>query len=59
MNANKTILTVTVEVLSIDSTPALLSDVAEQIRGEFHNGSLTSSDGDRVTWKTESTPVEF
>jgi len=59
MKAQKVTLTVKVEALHIDSTPALLAEVANRIRGEFPHGQLTSEDGDTVTWSTETENVEF
>ena len=59
MKANKTIITVKVEVLHVDCTGGLLSDVSEQIRAGYHNGSLTADDGDTVEWKVELSPIEF
>lgn len=59
MKATKTTMTITIEVLSVDSIPALLSDVAERVRAEFPNGSLTACDGDHVEWKVEQKDVKF
>ena len=59
MKANKVTLTVTVEVLHMDAAPAQLHEVAARIRDEFTSGQLVAEDGDTVTWKTETEPVEF
>jgi hypothetical protein len=39
-----------VEVLSMDSIPALLCDVANEIHQETVAGRLTKEDGDTVSW---------
>jgi hypothetical protein len=59
LKATKTTMTVTVEVLSIDSIPALLANVSQRVCSEFPNGSLTACDGDHVEWKAEQKEVEF
>ena len=40
------------ETLSIDSIPALLADVATQIRNETVSGELVKEDGDTAKWST-------
>ena len=57
VKANKITLTVTVEALSIDSTPTMLHRVADQIKTECIAGTLTMDDGDTVSWHTKSEPV--
>jgi len=52
-------ITIIVEVLSVDSIPALLLEVSEHIRSEFPNGSLTSCDGDYVEWEIKQEEVMF
>ena len=59
MKTNKITVTITVEVLSTDCIAGLVTKAAEQYTNEFHNGSLTADDGDTVTWKTETKPVEI
>lgn len=61
MKANKITVTITVEALSVDSTPHLIREVANHIGNgmEYTNGSLTSDDGDTVTWTATSKTVEF
>jgi len=50
MKANKITMTLKVEVLSMDSIPALLCDVANEIHQETVAGRLTKEDGDTVSW---------
>jgi len=57
MRANKITLSVTVEVLSIDSVPALLNLAADQLRREVAHGNLVMEDGDTIFWQSESKPV--
>jgi hypothetical protein len=59
MKATKTTFTVKVEVLSPDSIPALLCQVATILEVEFPGGSLTAEDGDHVEWSAEQKLVEF
>jgi hypothetical protein len=59
MKAKKITMTITIEVLHVDSIPALLADVSNRIQSEFPEGSLTASDGDHVEWKAEQKDVEF
>lgn len=44
--------TIEVSVVSLDSVPALLRKVADQIQQEFHRGMLVAEDNDEVSWKT-------
>ena len=57
MKANKITMTLKVEVLSMDSIPALLCDVANEIYQETVAGSLTKDDGDTVSWDFKRTQV--
>lgn len=50
MKANKITMALKVEVLSMDSIPALLCDVANEIHQETVAGRLTKEDGDTVSW---------
>lgn len=54
MKAIKTSMTINIEVLDINSIPALLEQVKENIRMEVVEGSATMVDGDFVTWDIES-----
>ncbi len=60
MKANKITVTIKMEMLHIDCVAALVQDAVRQIStDENHNGELIASDGDVVSWKTESKEVEF
>lgn len=59
MKATKYTITITVEVLSMEAAPAIISQTANAIEGSMPEGSLTYDDGDAVSWKTESKNVEF
>jgi hypothetical protein len=50
MKATKYTMSITVEVLSIDSINGLLTTLQEELHGEFTRGSLTADDGDTITW---------
>jgi hypothetical protein len=52
MKIKKIVVTVEVEVLSIDSVYARLVDAAKQINDEQIHGKLCSDDGDTVSWNT-------
>jgi len=57
MKANKITMTLKVEVLSMDAIPALLGDVANEIRQETVSGTLTKEDGDTASWDFKRTQV--
>lgn len=59
MKATKYTLTITIEVLSLDSVPGLLRKVEGELDEEVVSGSATMEDGDSVEWASVSTPVEF
>lgn len=61
MKVDKIKLTIIVEVLDIDSAPALIMECTRLIsRGEQKiEGFLRATDGDEITWKTENTQHEF
>jgi hypothetical protein len=59
MKANKVTVTITVEVLDIDSAPASIHDCARAIHDQNPHGELTSVDGDTVKWETKTEEVEF
>lgn len=59
MQANKFTVTIEVEVLSLDSVPALLHEVIGVMRNENRTGSLLKEDGDYVKWGVKSERVDF
>jgi len=59
MKATKYIITLTMEMLSIDVVPSLLQKAILEISDEYNNGSLTAEDGDSIQWVTKQEPVEF
>ena len=59
MKANKIIVEITTETLSIDCLKSLLSQVIGQIENENENGMLNANDGDSVKWKTTHKLIEF
>ena len=59
MKANKVIVTITVEALSIDCLRGLVYRALEQIADEFESGELLADDGDAVAWETSRSVVEF
>lgn len=59
MQANKFTVTIEIEVLSLDSVPALVSEVATIMRNENRTGSVLKEDGDSVKWGTKSERVDF
>jgi len=59
MRAEKVTVTLQIDVLSIDSVPALLYEAAEHIRSEIEHAIITKSDGDTIDWDISRKPVEF
>jgi hypothetical protein len=59
MKATKYEVKITVDVLSMDSVPAMLYDTANRIKEEYVEGDLSADDGDKVRWETKSSQVEF
>ncbi len=59
MQANKFKVTVGIEVLSLDSVPGLVMEVAEIMQNENRTGSLLKEDGDFIKWGTSSERVDF
>jgi hypothetical protein len=59
MKANKVVVTITVEALSIDCVPSLIRKAAEQIEDEVTSGQLNHDDGDMVDWSTVLQPVSL
>lgn len=53
MKANKYSMIIATETLSPDSIPALLIEVAENIRKESTTGEISKSDGDTIRWTME------
>lgn len=50
MKVRKHTIEIAVEVLDIESAPALLAEVADRIRNETVEGVLSKSDGDTASW---------
>ena len=50
MKIRKYTMIIATETLSPDSIPALLAEVAENIRKETTCGELTKDDGDTIRW---------
>lgn len=59
MKAEKITVTIKFEALSIDSLPAMISQMQMQISSEVESGLLRMSDGDEIKWDTKRTPIEF
>ena len=59
MKATKYTMSLRVDVLSLDSIPALLVEASARIADEFTTGELVADDGDRIAWSIESKPVDF
>lgn len=59
MKANKVIVKIKIESLSIDTLRSLLMQVITQLEGEIENGRLIADDGDSVKWKTTRKEVKF
>ena len=59
MKATKTKMTITVEVLNIDSIPGLLFDAIKCLKEEADQGVLRKDDGDEIFWSTTRKEVEF
>ena len=62
MKAIKRTLKIEIEVLSVDSIPALIQDMQGCFCGngqEYLNGKLVSDDGDCITWEMAQETVEF
>jgi len=59
MKADKVVVKITIESLSIDVLQSMLLKVIEQVDQEVESGSIQMSDGDYVDWKTTRTPVSF
>ena len=59
MKAEKITTSITVETLSKDSVPGLICEASRLMTGETIEGQLVKDDGDSITWKRETKPVEF
>lgn len=59
MQATKFKMVVEVEVLSLDTVPELLMEVASIIRNENRAGSILKEDGDCCKWGASSERVDF
>lgn len=59
MKATKYLVTVQVEVLSLDAVPGLLNAAREQMEHEFTEGKLEADDGDTVAWNVHPLLVTF
>ncbi len=59
MKAEKVIVTIVMESLSIDTLNGMLFSVIEQIEKEAESGELKMQDGDCIKWKTTRKAVEF
>jgi hypothetical protein len=59
MKADKVIVTIKMESLSIDVLRGMLASVADRVDEEAESGKLVMADGDQIEWTTERTPVEF
>ncbi len=54
---NKITMNIKVQVLSIDSIPALLRELANNIEGENSKGKLCKDDGDEIAWEYEESKI--
>lgn len=59
MKANKKKITINIEVLSLDSVPALLMKLINDFEGKVITGNDHHEDGDDIKWITECENVEF
>ena len=59
MQATKYTVTIEVEVLSMDSVPGLINEVAQIMDRENRTGSLLKEDGDYVKWGSKSERIDF
>ena len=59
MKANKIILRVTVEALSVGSLRGLLGKLWAEFEEGTTSGHLVANGGDTVEWGIERIPVEF
>ena len=59
MKADRVTLVITVEGLSVDVVPGLVTQCIKQIQEGFEHGKLVADDGDTVVWETQRDLVEF
>ena len=59
MKATKYTMSIETNTLSADSIPALLYELAENIRKESLSGALIKDDGDKISWAICTEKVEF
>ena len=59
MEAIKHTIKITINVLSMNSAPALLREVVEKLLEETGAGQIIKLDGDEVVWTTKLENVEF
>lgn len=59
MKANKVMVKIEVEMLSIDTLKGLLAEVVSQVQKECETGTLQMADGDSMKWDTKREEVIF
>ena len=59
MEGMKVTVKIKTHTLSIDSVPALLRKLADEIAMESASGKIVMADGDQVMWTAKSKPVKF
>lgn len=59
MKANKVIVKIEMEALSIDCLRGMIADVLDQIEQTAESGHLEMEDGDCIKWETTRKPVQF
>lgn len=59
MKATKYMVSITIEVLSMDSLQNMLSKAHENISRETPEGQISFDDGDSIQWITTSQVVMF
>jgi len=59
MKAQKVMLSINMEGLSIDIARGMIADVLAQIDNGNESGMLRSNDGDEIRWDTTRKDVEF
>jgi len=59
MQANKITFTIEIITLSIDSVPAILVELAKNIKEENTHGLIRKLDGNQIKWSHELEKVIF
>lgn len=59
MKAQKVVVVIKMEALSIDCLNSLVTQAIQNINNQYENGELSADDGDMITWSTQRTDVEF